>query len=204
VAETPIPSSALPPLYVAVGELVVNWAIVESTIVKTIAAIYQRAGGKRAHPRIPVAFKRQRKFLRLCFRSIAGLAPFAEEGCAILDGAANLTFIRNAVVHGAVCGFEPNTGRYTFLRLDVVDGGTVHEANTVTTTLLDLRGAVVDTQALTRRASALLDGTWMRSCASRASTISTAFSESVCRPQHQPTDEERLLFFHASRLVPWR
>jgi hypothetical protein len=47
---------------------------------------------------------------------------------------------------------------YTFLRLDVVDGDTMHEANTVTTTLLDLRGAVLETQALTKRATALLDG----------------------------------------------
>lgn len=71
---------------------------------------------------------------------------------------ADLTRIRNAVVHGAVCGFEPKAGHYTFLRLDVVDGGTLHEANTVTTTLLDLRGAVVETQALTKRAIALYEG----------------------------------------------
>jgi hypothetical protein len=126
--------------------------------VKIIAAIYQRAGGKHADRRIPVAFKRQRKFRRRCFRSIGGLAPFADEGNAVLDAMADLAFIRNAVVHGAVCVFEPNTDRYTFLKLDVVDGDTMHEANTVTTTLLDLRGAVVETQVLTKRATALLHG----------------------------------------------
>ena len=157
-AETRIPTSAFPPLYMAVGELVVTWAIAESMIVKIIAAIYQRAGGKHADPRIPVAFKRQRKFLKLCFRSIGGLAPFADEGSAILDAMAERTVIRHAVVHGAVCGFEPNTGHYTFLKLDVVDGGTVHEVNPVTTTLVDLRGAVLETQALTKRAIALYDG----------------------------------------------
>ena len=105
-----------------------------------------------------MAFKRQRKFLRLCFRAIVGLAPFADEGSAILDAMADLGSFRNTVVHGAVCGFEQSTGRYTFIRLDLVDGGTVHEANTVTTTLLDLRGAVVEIQALTRRAMALEHG----------------------------------------------
>lgn len=44
------------------------------------------------------------------------------------------------------------------LRLDVVDGDTVHEADTVTTTLLDLRGAVVETQAITKPAIVLYDG----------------------------------------------
>ena len=155
---SPIPNSAFPPLYRAVGELVVTWAIAESMIVKMIAAIYQRAGGKHDDRKIPVAFKRQRRFLRLCFRSISDLAPFADEGSIILDAAASLTFIRNVVVHGAVCGFEPNTGRYTFLRLEVVDGDTVHQANTVTTTLLDLRGAVMETQDLTKRAIVLYDG----------------------------------------------
>jgi hypothetical protein len=158
VAEIPISNSAFPPLYMAVGELVVNWATLESMVQKIIAAIYQMAGGKHADRRLQVAFKRQRKFLGLCFRSIAGLAPFADEGSAILDAMADLAFIRNTVVHGAVCGFEPKTGHYTFLRLDVVDGGTVHEANTVPTTLLDLRGAVIDTQALTKRATVILDG----------------------------------------------
>jgi hypothetical protein len=71
---------------------------------------------------------------------------------------ADLALIRNTVVHGAVCRYEPDTRHYTFLRLDVVDGGTVHEANTMTTTLLDLRGAVVETQGLTKRAIALDDG----------------------------------------------
>jgi hypothetical protein len=127
MVKTPIPSSAFPPLNMAVGQLVVNWATLESMIQKIIAAIYHQAGGKHADRSIPVAFKRQRRFLRRCFRSIAGLAPFADEGSAILDAMADLIFIRNAVVHGAVCGFEPNTGRYTFLRLDVVDGDTVHE-----------------------------------------------------------------------------
>lgn len=153
-----IPVDALPPLYTAVGELVINWAILESSIVKIIATIYHGAGGKHVDAKIPVAFKRQVKFLRLCSKRVGSLAPYASEIQGLLAAAAKLVIIRTAVVHGALSAYDPARLRYSFTKLDVVDGDTIHEVNTITTTLNDLRGAVIESQSLTRRAFALLDG----------------------------------------------
>ncbi len=149
-----LPSDALPPLYTAVGELVVNWAITDSALNSIIAIIYQSAGGKHVDQKIPVAFKRRVRFLRLCFNSVDALEPYADEGRNILQKAANLTFIRNAVIHGAVSDYEPETEQYTFTKLDVVNNDTIHQANTVSTTLSDLRGAALNSQNVTRAAIA--------------------------------------------------
>ena len=143
-----LPSEAFPPLYVAVGELVVNWAMAESAINAIIAIIYQSAGGKHINPIIPVAFKRKMKFLRLCFKNVDALRR------NILQKASDITFIRNAVIHGAVSDFKPESGKYTFTKLDVVDNSTFHQANSVITKLSDLRGATIDAQNITAAAQA--------------------------------------------------
>jgi hypothetical protein len=152
-----VPSNVFPPLYTAVGNLVVNWAIAESALNHIIAIIYQKAGGKHVTHKIPVAFKRRVKFLRLCFNRVDALKPYADEGRDILRKAAKLTFIRNAVIHGAVSNYEPATQQYTFTKLDVVDNDTIHQVNSVTTTLSDLNGAAIDSQNVTRVTNALSD-----------------------------------------------
>lgn len=154
---SPIPVAALPPLYSAVGELVVNWAFAEQALVGIIAVIYQAAGGKHEDAVIPVAFGRRRKFLRRCFARIPALAPFAAEGQQILVEAKALEAIRNAIIHGALSGYDATTGGYTFTKLDTDDRERIHIANSLTTTPADLRGATIDCQQLARRAGALAD-----------------------------------------------
>ncbi len=152
-----VPLDAFPPLYGAVGDIVVNWAIAESALNSLVAIIYQSAGGKHVDHQIPVAFKRRVKFLRRCFNNVDALKPYADEGRDILGNAANLAYIRNAVIHGTVSNYEPATQQYTFTKLDVVDKDTIHQVNTVTTTLSDLRGAALDSQSVARAAIAFRD-----------------------------------------------
>ncbi len=151
---SPDPESpeSYPPLYLAVGELVINWGLTEAGIVSIIAVVYQSAGAKHLVPVIPVAFKGRMDFLRRAFNSVAALAPYSNEMRAIRTKAKELVRVRNHVAHGSLKTFSPGTGIYTFSVIDTDDNEKIHVAREANYTILDLEAAMLDSQKLARRA----------------------------------------------------
>jgi hypothetical protein len=156
------PASDIPPdkfraLFKTAGELVIAWGLAEAALVSIIAILYQRAGGRHVADRIPVSFKRRRKFLRLCAHTIAPLAEHAPAINRILDELVQIATIRNALAHGAISAYDLATDVYTFTLLGTDDVENIHRVNSVSCTLLSMRGAVIDLQRLTREMGALAE-----------------------------------------------
>ncbi len=114
-----VPQEVVPPLCAAIGELVVNWAMVESAMGFWIAVIYQMAGGKRLEHKIPQPLAQRMRFLRRCFNQISVLEPFADEGRTLLDRLGAIIEIRHMVVHGTVSHYAQDTHDLLFVRIDL-------------------------------------------------------------------------------------
>lgn len=142
-------------LYQPVGELVLNWSVWDSMIVKIVALVFQSTGGKHQEPKIPFEFKRRIKFLRRCVNRIDALKPFAPEMAAILTNAKILSKIRDSIVHGALSKFDPETGRYEFVKLDILKNENIHEGNTLLITIENMREMAERCQAGYARSAAI-------------------------------------------------
>ena len=152
-----IPLDAFPPLYTAVGELVINWGLAESAITHILAVVFQGAGGKHLETKLPGAFKRRMRFLRLCFKRIIELKTHQPEMDAIIDMAKQLVPMRNDVTHGSLANFHPENGEYTFVLLETNDSDNFHYVHTVQVSIKNLRLATIRAQTLFDRANALGD-----------------------------------------------
>jgi len=112
-----LPEDVLPPLYSAVGHLVVTWANVDRALDFWIAIIYHDVGGKEEEHEIPRAFDRKKRFLSRCFRKVAVLAPFAADAHKFMALATSISETRHFVVHGTLSDFDPANGEFTFVNL---------------------------------------------------------------------------------------
>ncbi len=112
-----VPQDALPPLYAAIGETVVNWSMIEAALGFWVAIIYQTAGGSRHEKVIPLLLGRKMTFLRRCFNTIAALQQFAPEGRTLLDRIENIKDTRNMLVHGVVSDYSPDNHEFLFIRV---------------------------------------------------------------------------------------
>lgn len=147
---SPVPAEALPPLYSAVGQLVINWANIDLTISRIVALVYQAAGGKHQAHGIPKPLNRRTRFLRHCFAMVAPLKPFDADLITILDSVDQMAAIRNAVTHGALAGYTPTTGQYAFIGIDALGRQDVHQVAAFSLTVPALRASTVDVQRLVR------------------------------------------------------
>jgi hypothetical protein len=107
------------PLAAAIGGLVLAWGDVEASLTMCVALIFKDAGGRHHADKeeIPVALKRKLKFLRLCMRKIEALAPFKDDGLALLEIATPLAKFRNDVIHSFVSDADRQTMTFTFTAL---------------------------------------------------------------------------------------
>jgi len=124
-----VPHDVLPPLYAAIGETVVNWSVIETALGYWVAIIYQAAGGDRHAKVIPLALGRRMTFLRLCFKKIAALHPFAADGRAFLDRIGSIKATRHMLVHGVVSDYSPDNHEFLFVRLDLDKAQTMQTVN---------------------------------------------------------------------------
>jgi len=124
-----IPEEIFQPLCTAVGQIVVNWSFVEQSLNIWIITIYQAAGGKDIERVIPQSLNRKIKFLRKCFRQIQALVSFKDEGLDFITRAKELSTVRHFVVHGTISTYEETDHMLTFVKLDIVDDGTIHKTN---------------------------------------------------------------------------
>lgn len=116
----PIPQSTFNELYPHIGTLAVNWAVAEFAIENWTHIIYRGLDGKQnIEKQIPKAFSRKVTFLRLWLPKI-GLPPETEKICRdIVDDLDSISETRNAVIHGALMGYDPQTNKVQFFRLEV-------------------------------------------------------------------------------------
>jgi len=59
------------------------------------------------------------KFLRLCFKKISRLDPYASDGIALLNRIENIKDTRHMVVHGCVRSYDEKEHTFQFCRLDL-------------------------------------------------------------------------------------
>jgi hypothetical protein len=121
-----VPAELRQPLATAVGEMVIQWGMLEAAVNRLIALIYGETGGKRGARLIPYSFAPKLRFLRHSFAQIAALKTYQNRSARLINRAMELSHARNAIVHGSVSGFNPKTVRVRFMRLES-DGQTQHE-----------------------------------------------------------------------------
>ncbi len=119
-------------LCTAVGRIVVHWAMLEAAFSQWIAILYQGAGGKHLEDKIPIAYKRKRKFIRRCFNRFDALGPYREEAISIIEASVSISKVRDFVVHGALSTHDEDAGAITFSKLDVPRNGDIHRIATKT------------------------------------------------------------------------
>ena len=115
------PQQVLMDLYAVTGELVINWGMLEASLNMIVNLVYRDFGGQYANGKaepIPVPFTRRMNFLKTCFKKIPALVPFQDDARALRGKAKELSVVRDFIAHGFLSGHDPDTGIYTFGRLD--------------------------------------------------------------------------------------
>jgi len=78
------------------------WAYLELSLDQTVAIIYHKYGGNKIDKEIPASLKRKVNFLKSSLRKRAELAPFKDDGIAILLRVTSLKQERHSAIHGAL------------------------------------------------------------------------------------------------------
>lgn len=136
-----IPEDIVEPLYTAVGQLVVNWALMEQALESWVAVIYHQAGGKLVTPKLSKRLGDKISLLRRWLVEIDQLAPFSPEGVTLLDRIEALGKTRNHIVHGAISEFEPSSLTLTFIKIDTDKCRSMQRANSLRITAAELLSA---------------------------------------------------------------
>jgi hypothetical protein len=117
--DQPSSDDDLPGLFMALGYVAQNWALVEQNLDMWIAQIYHRLAGRTViDKRIPRNFTRKADFLRLAFTRIGHLQPFAAEALALVDEASALACTRNDLMHGVQSGARKADGSWHMVIFD--------------------------------------------------------------------------------------
>ena len=103
----------------AIGFVVVNWAVIEQQIDNLVNVTFKDCGGRdlRKKADIPRSFSQKAKFLKECFKKLGPLKPFAGEGLSLVGRACNLSVERHNLVHGAVTSLVPVNGTFEFRKV---------------------------------------------------------------------------------------
>src|SRR5579885_1178054 len=108
--ERPVSAQEMPDIFSAVGNFVVNWAVLEHLLDSMGAVIFHLAGGKAVNHQMQRNLSRKIAFLRRCFKSLGALQPFADEAIEFIAEADRLSDTRHFVVHGIPSLIEEDTG----------------------------------------------------------------------------------------------
>ena len=114
-------------LCMAVGFVVLNWALIEQQVDNWVRLAFLTCGGKELRKRndVPRSFNAKADFLRECFRKLPSLKPFAREGLPLIDRIHRVAKRRHELVHGGIVSLEAPEGRYQFRRIEYVRGDQV-------------------------------------------------------------------------------
>jgi hypothetical protein len=107
-------------LCIAIGFVVVNWAVIEQQIDFLVNATFRDCGGKALRNKgdIPRSLSQKTQFLKDCFKKLAPLKPFAAEGLNLVGRVSNLSTERHDLVHGAITNLEPVNGVFHFRKVE--------------------------------------------------------------------------------------
>lgn len=107
-------------LCMAVGFVVLNWAVIEQQIDNIVSVAFKNCGGKalRKNGDIPRSLSQKLDFLRTCFVKLGRLKDFRGEGLALVGRTGTLGDQRNSLVHAAITSLKPSaTGGFSFRKL---------------------------------------------------------------------------------------
>ena len=106
-------------LCMAIGFVVVNWAIIEQQIDNVVNVAFKNCGGKtlRKNGDIPRSMSQKLDFLKDCFHKIAALKPFEGEAVSLIGRTSTLSEQRHDLVHGAVTSLTPINGGFKFRKI---------------------------------------------------------------------------------------
>ena len=119
----PVEYKDMDALFRAIGFVVVQWGQAEQSLDLLVAALFQECGGKRLAKknRMPVMLAPKLEFVRKCISQLPKLAPFNEEGLALVGSFDRLSQKRHDLIHGAVASLSPVDDAFSFVKLDVKD-----------------------------------------------------------------------------------
>ena len=106
-------------LCMAVGFVVVHWAINEQQIDNWVNVAFRKCGGDalRKTGDIPTSFRVKIDFLKTCFKTLPQLAPFASEGQALLTRASAMAVERNNLMHASLVNMIPGEEGFQFRKV---------------------------------------------------------------------------------------
>lgn len=100
----------------AIGFIVVNWALIEQQLDFLVNIAYRRCNGKPLEKSgvVPKMLKRKLQFLHKAFTGLPLLAPFSAEGLKFIPRARALSPHRDNLVHGSLETMKHTRGVYKF------------------------------------------------------------------------------------------
>ena len=100
----------------AIGFVVINWALVERQIDYAVSIAFKNCGGKKLRKKgdIPRSLSQKLDFLKLSFNRFEVLKAFKSDGEKLICRTNELSDRRHDLVHGTITSMEPVDGAFTF------------------------------------------------------------------------------------------
>jgi hypothetical protein len=106
-------------LYSAVGNVIVNWSLIEHTIDLFMRLVFHKLGGNALIKEIPkTIFKRKTDFLIKSFDTLPQLAEYKTNGLSSMLDIDKYIEDRHRIVHGVVIHFAEDVLHYTKIKYE--------------------------------------------------------------------------------------
>jgi hypothetical protein len=112
-------------VYMTVGQLAVNWSLLEFSMDTVIATIFHEAGGKDVEKKLPLHLADKLSFLKRSLE-LPALARYSARGRELLDDVERLKDTRHHIIHGYFSAYSEAGHIITFVRLSLEEDKRMH------------------------------------------------------------------------------
>jgi hypothetical protein len=124
------PPEITQPIYGAIGQIAIHWALLEFSLDGITNIIFMDAGGKSIDD-LPVSLKRKTGFVKRCLTKLDCLSDF-QEGTQLMIDIDREAKLRNDVIHGYIAGFNQATNELHFVKLKAYKNQHIQEVTIYT------------------------------------------------------------------------
>lgn len=109
-----------------IGQITVNWSIVDQELDLWGYIFFEQLGGKNIRKVLPKGIGNRADYLKECFRKFPVLAPLCDEATALVIRATNVSKSRDDLVHGVVRKINLDDDNYKLHKFDHTPTGLVY------------------------------------------------------------------------------
>jgi hypothetical protein len=110
------PPQITQPIYGAIGQIAIHWALLEFNIDGITNIIFTNAGGNAIEKTMPTSLKKKTDFIKRSLNKLESLSAFTE-GRQLMIDIDRESQLRHDVIHGYIAGFNQETNELHFVKL---------------------------------------------------------------------------------------